>query len=83
MADVLVAPNPFVRSVSVRPGPGAWRAEVFSADGRLVFERAFDGADGMVWTGTDRAGVNLPGGVYLLRLQTGERTSSARLVLQR
>lgn len=87
---VTSAPNPFRKETLLRfalpPGETA-RLEIFSVDGRSVrrFAVAATPAAGreIAWNGRDDAGVLLPAGVYLYRLEAGSRSATGKLVYLR
>ena len=63
------------------------RAAIYSASGRLI--RVLHDGDApagvlpVTWSGYDLRGAAAPAGVYFLRVASGERTGSARVVLMR
>lgn len=85
-----VGPNPFQRETRVfyrldRETPVTLR--VFTASGALV-TTLVDGISGPgqfegIWTGRDDRGGLVPSGVYFLRLEAGDRTSTRRVVYLR
>ena len=83
-------PNPFnpvctIRYDIARAGRASLR--VFDVNGSLV--RTFisgwrePGVYSEVWAGRDDAGMQLPSGVYLLRLEAGDFVATRKLVLLR
>ena len=81
-----VSRNPFRSStLLVLDAPeGPVTLTVFDARGRLVrtLVREEAGIEGrrVAWDGRDDGGRSLPGGVYFLRLQAGDRATSRRVV---
>jgi flagellar hook assembly protein FlgD len=85
-----ISPNPCSPTTRVsfmigRPGPV--RIDLFSADGRLVRsllnEQRGAGEFEIRWDGTDSQGSRAPSGAYSLRLQSGGRVDTHRLLLLR
>jgi endonuclease I len=85
-----ISPNPCSPTTRVsfmigRPGPV--RIDLFSADGRLVRSLLNDqrgaGEFEIRWDGTDSQGSRAPSGAYSLRLQSGGRVDTHRLLLLR
>ncbi|MBN1825593.1 MAG: M6 family metalloprotease domain-containing protein [Candidatus Eisenbacteria bacterium] len=84
------APNPFNPTVTVRailPSAGHARLTVHDPSGRrvavLLDERAEAGEVIRAWNGRDDAGRPVPSGVYLLRLDAGNRAETRKIVLLR
>ncbi|GEM_PF-2657611 len=84
------APNPFSGATAVGfqlPGQGPASLRVYAVDGRLVRTLA----DGVLaagphlarWDGRDDRGGRAPAGVYLCRLEAGERRATARMTVLR
>lgn len=73
-------PNPFSDMLTVRTGlqSGTVRAELFSADGRLVLEGTRSGLE-LITLGT----AALPSGTYVLRLTTANARATRSVVLAR
>jgi flagellar hook assembly protein FlgD len=67
--------------------PGAVRIDLFSANGRfirsLVSEQCSAGVFEVGWDGTDSQGRRAASGAYSLRLQSGGRVDTRRLLLLR
>jgi len=89
-----VAPNPMnpradVRFTLAAGAPGAYRIDCYDAGGRWVgrvAEGADDGRGGfrrVLWGGRDRAGRELPSGIYFLRLTHGSSRGTAKITLLR
>lgn len=76
----LVYPNPFGDRLTVRTGTqsGSVRAELFSADGRLVLEGTRSGLQ-LITLET----AQLPSGSYVLRITTGNARTTRSVVLTR
>ncbi len=80
-------PNPFSRSTVIRfdlARSGDVKLGIHDVTGRLLRTLA-DGhhearAYSLVWDGRDRSGIQVPGGVYFLRLRTGEEGQSRRVI---
>ena len=77
------APNPFRTATTIRYAldeAADVRMEIVDVQGRSV--RALDdgwsntGAHEITWDGTDAAGLSLPAGLYIVRLQVGSRSES-------
>jgi hypothetical protein len=87
---VRARPNPFRAKASVSftlPGHSRVRAEVYDVRGRIV-SRLADGVFGggehtIEWDGRGYSSARVAPGVYLLRLEAGERTITRKLVLSR
>lgn len=83
-----VGPNPMRDSASIRyaaAGRGHVQIDVFDVLGRRVRRLANDaGPEGvLVWNGRSDVGSRLPGGVYFLRMQTGQETRQKKVLLTR
>jgi hypothetical protein len=89
-----IHPNPLRDYTCIRfsvPGPsgekGVASVEVYDVRGRqiakLLREDLTSGSHEVIWDGTDRAGSEVPGGVYFVRVQCGERSATERLVVLR
>jgi len=83
-------PNPFSRATAVRytlPQPARVDLSVYSAAGtlvrRLVNNPAAAGRHTAVWNGRDDQNQLVSAGLYILRLEAGDRTATQKLVLQR
>ncbi len=82
------APNPFARQVRIAftlAAAGPARLRVYDVAGRrvrtLLDERALvAGPAEVTWDGRDDAGRDAPGGVYLVRLETGGRSETRRVL---
>ena len=82
-------PNPFKNGTfiayTIKTG-GRVSLKVYNTIGQqvavLVDEIKNAGVYGINWNGTDKNGHALPKGVYILRMQTGETTSSSKLILE-
>lgn len=86
-----IAPNPARETASIswhQPGPGQVRASLFDVSGRRV-ATIFKGVEGggprsRLWNlWNDRTGSPLGSGVYIVRLETDERTMDAKMVILR
>jgi len=85
------APNPFRFSTTLRfdlPGPvGPVDVEIYNTAGRLVrtlsHSRETPGLVKIEWDGRDDSGADLPSGVYLVRLDGGDRARTGKVVLAR
>ena len=84
---VLAATNPFrgeARIRFVQPADGASRLSIYDTRGRRL--RAMQSPSGsagdrlLVWDGRDREGARMPAGVYLYRIESGERSATGKLV---
>lgn len=80
--------NPSTRGAGIRldlPRPGSARLTVHDIRGRLVWARDLGrlpaGSHRTVWNGRDRHGTPVAAGVYFLRLESGGRTATGKLVL--
>ena len=87
---VAVAPNPSKRAARISwqlPMPGPARLRVYDAGGRcvrtLVSEPLPAGRYVSTWDGRDDLGRTVANGLYLYRLQTGDRSLTAKAVLLR
>jgi len=89
-----IAPNPANPSATVRftlasGPPSSWRVDCFDASGRWLarLAEARDGGSGgertVLWNGRDRAGRDLPSGVYFIRLLHGGARRTAKVALIR
>ena len=83
-------PNPFNPSTSIRYSigkPGAVKIDIFDLLGRrvrlLVDEYENPGIYDIVWDGKDTRGINVASGLYFVRLQNQEGTSSKKMLLLR
>ncbi len=77
VARLSAAPNPFLHATCLSfSTPG--RISVHDATGRRIRTLSGD-----VWDGTDQHGEPVPGGVYLVRLETDTHAISRRVVLVR
>ncbi len=81
-------PNPFNPSTTIRyqvGAPGHVDVRVFDVSGRLVrtlVDRSQDaGVYGVRWDGMDDSGRPVASGVYFYRMQTGDFTSTRKMVL--
>ena len=87
---MIVAPNPFNARTEVffyvEQG-GVVSIDVFDLRGRLVSslldQTMASGPYSVVWEGTDRSNRRVASGVYLIRLQTPQRTEIERVALVR
>jgi len=82
------SPNPFNPSTEIRfelAAPGRATLEVFDLTGRrvrtLLRSELPAGPHAATWNGTDDAGRDVPAGVYVARLQVGERVEARKLAL--
>ena len=80
LSGLTVFPNPFHSAVNIRLGTMAskgLRLAVYATNGRLVKDLSKEAGYGNVvrWNGED-----VPPGIYILRLTTGDRESCRRLV---
>jgi hypothetical protein len=81
-------PNPFNPSTTVSfqlPEAGRARISVFNARGQMV-KQLLDselaaGEHHLIWNGTDAKGSPCASGVYLLRVESGRSSGSAKLLL--
>ncbi len=87
---VAVTPNPSNRAARIAwqlPGPGLVRLRVYDAGGRcvrtLVNEAMPAGRHISAWDGRDDLGRTVANGLYLYRLQAGDRSLTAKAVLLR
>ncbi len=83
----MVRPNPFTASTAFRcrlPRPGRVSLRVFDVTGRAVRTLVDEMRPAQVmetsWDGRDDAGRIVSGGIYLLRLRTGDLDESRRLL---
>lgn len=83
-----LSPNPFARTTRIRftlPRAASAELSVLDVTGRQVRRLASGpraaGAFEMTWDGLDEAGVRLPPGVYLVRLNAGSVSETGRVVL--
>ena len=81
-------PNPFNNATAIRfevPREGAVELVVYNLMGQrvavLVAEELAAGAHRVTWNGRDENGRELASGMYLYRLQAGERTQTRKLLL--
>lgn len=89
--DLTLAPNPLTSRVSIRyrlaPGTRSVHIAVYDLHGRLVTSLARSSAGiserAAVWDGRDRFGDPVGAGLYVVRLQTENRTIAAKLVVVR
>ena len=88
--NLVATPNPFSKltTVSFGIGHGAERIalDIYDASGRLV--RSFNLGSGIQnqvsavsWNGTDSSNRKLPGGVYFVKLETGDCVATEKLLL--
>jgi flagellar hook capping protein FlgD len=80
-------PNPFNPATTIRyevDRAGPVTVEIFDLSGRLVrtllSARQEPGPHGVPWNGTDTQDRHVASGVYVVRLQSGERTLSRKIV---
>jgi len=67
----------------VLPGGEPGRLTVYDATGRLVWTSGVaTGRNAVIWPATDRQGRQVPSGVYLARLESGAKRSTAKVVLR-
>jgi hypothetical protein len=85
-----VAPSPFTTSVRVEllvPGATSISLRVYDIRGRLLVELVngpvSQGHSAIMWNGLDSAGRFAPPGVYLFRLESGNRSQIRKAVLVR
>ncbi len=83
-------PNPFNPMTQIRyylPHGQHIRIEIFDINGRVVRQLADSnqpaGTHSLVWNGKDDSGASCPSGVYFLRLISGLKIQTAKLVLVR
>jgi hypothetical protein len=83
-------PNPFSPSTAITyalPAATHTRLAVYDIVGRevavLVDRAESQGMHTVSWNGTDKAGAQLPSGVYLYRLTAGTQSTSMKLVIAR
>ncbi|MDZ7261245.1 MAG: DUF3160 domain-containing protein [candidate division KSB1 bacterium] len=83
-------PNPFNATTVIRydlPAPGFVTLEIYNLLGQkvrtLVAERRPAGSYQTLWDGTDDAGVVLPTGVYMARLQSHHSVQLRKIILLR
>jgi 3-phytase len=83
-----VAPNPSNPAATIEwrlDAPARVRLAVHDLRGRCLAElldaEQPAGRHALVWDGRSRSGLALPSGVYLLRLQAGERTDATKITL--
>jgi hypothetical protein len=90
-AGLLVQPNPFVHSTTVRfelPREMQARAQVYDVQGRMVRtllrdSRLSQGTHVLPWDGRNDAGVSVGSGVFFARVVLGRETHSEKIVLLR
>jgi hypothetical protein len=81
-----VFPNPFTRNVvflAEWPGNGTLRLTITDILGNAIYEeeRLMNaGSASVFWEGTDRNGKSLSPGIYIYRLQLGERAALGKLI---
>jgi len=85
-----VAPDPVVRSASISyntPIAGDVKMQVYNRAGQLINTLVDDhkqaGSYTVTWTGRDTRGVNVPNGVYFVRLTCGDLACSENIVLMK
>jgi len=83
-------PNPLNAKTEIRyvlPAAGEVQLSIFDAAGRrvatLVDDRQDAGPHSIIWDGRNHAGVGLPAGVYLARIETPTGTTARKVVLAR
>ena len=83
-------PNPFNPTTRIRmllPSDGPARLDLYDLTGQrlrtLLHESAPRGLYEVVWDGRDDAGTAVGSGVYIARLQTGQRSASMAMALIR
>jgi agmatine/peptidylarginine deiminase len=87
--DFAAYPNPFHPTTTISfvlPEPGRVKVTIYDAAGRLVStplheQRMTAGRHSIVWTGRDDRGRGLGSGVYLGRIDAGDRYRAAKLIL--
>ena len=77
-ASVRVYPNPAGEVIHV-DGSGVLRVEVFTVEGRRVYDHGYSGADGTIDISTE----GLSSGVYGIRVSTTEGMSGAKIVVNK
>ncbi len=85
-----VAPNPFSDQTQIEfelPQEAEVTLEIYNLQGQrvkqLIAAQLLGGIHQEMWTGTDAKGQVMPTGVYLLRLQVGQRSLSKKISLIR
>lgn len=80
LPGISVYPNPFTESIGIRfeQVPVSVGLSLFDLGGRKVAEHAQTGNQNITWS----PGTNLPSGVYFLRISTGARQKTYKLVKQ-
>jgi hypothetical protein len=66
-----ISPNPFSASTKIvleAPGAGSIEACIYDVAGGLVAPLAIGGDRTLEWSGTDASGIEVPPGIYFLRL---------------
>jgi hypothetical protein len=90
LSQLLTVPNPFNPRTSLRfttAAAGRVRVAIYDLRGHLV-TTVIDGIlpagrHEVAWDGQDSSGGDVPGGVYLSRLETGEQVVHGRMLLIR
>jgi len=73
-----IRPNPFNASCTITADGDI---EIFDISGRLVREFEETMANSVFWDGKDEAGKELPSGIYLIRVSSGERAVNRPVTL--
>jgi hypothetical protein len=88
--NVSVGPNPGRGMVTVRchvPSPGHAEVQVFDTSGRVVHRAAIEGDPSGVsewtWHGMTEYGTEMPPGIYFIRVRSGSRAETAKVIFIR
>ena len=90
MLHLIIAPDPVVRSASISyitPIADDVKMQVYNKAGQLIItlvdEYKQSGSYTVTWSGRDSRGVDVPNGVYFVRLTCGDLAQSQNIVLMK
>jgi hypothetical protein len=79
-----VYPNPCHDALHIETGGPDMNVFIYDVGGMLVREyRLTSSSRSVTWTGDDRAGHQLPGGIYFVKLQTSNSASTRKVIFLR
>lgn len=76
-------PNPFTGDLTVKCEAGLDALEIYDMTGRKVFSKSFSASvTSFVWNGRSSDGGTLPVGMYLVRIKSGDQTTTVKVFRQ-